>query len=69
MACMERSEDSCPELVFSFHHVGPKDWAQSIHLDCRHLYELSHLPGPWVSSFKTSSGGFSVHTDALGISI
>lgn len=30
------------EMIVSYHHVGPTDWAQVIRFSCRPLYPLSH---------------------------
>lgn len=38
-----RSEDILGKSFFSFHHVGPGDWTQTILLVSKHLY---HLAGP-----------------------
>lgn len=42
----EGSEDSLKELVFSFHHVGPRDRTQVIGLACKQLYLLDHFGIP-----------------------
>lgn len=41
-ACMSL----CSTLVFSFYHVGLRDWPQVLRLDDKHFYPLSHLVLP-----------------------
>jgi hypothetical protein len=36
------TEDNLRELVFSFHRVGPENWARVVRLGSNHLYPLSH---------------------------
>lgn len=40
------AENSLPELIFSFYHMGPGDRTQVIRLGGNHPYLLSHLDSP-----------------------
>lgn len=43
---MWQSEDSFSEVVFFFHHVGPKNSVQDAKLEGEHPHLLSCLTGP-----------------------
>lgn len=50
--CVCRSEDYLQESGLSFHHVGPKNWAQVGKSGSKHLYLLSDLAGSTPTHFK-----------------
>lgn len=47
------SEDNLPRIVLTFYYVVPRDQAQFLRFDGKHLYQLSHCAVPyiWVYSF------------------
>lgn len=45
------SEDNLPRIVLTFYYMVPRDQAQVLRFDGKHLYQPSHCAGPWVYIF------------------